>query len=176
MGALGGGAAATVVLIQSLGAGADKKKFVDGLFAVVTQELPQVPVAGRVLIVAHAAYESGWGQLENARANTNNIFNVTAGKSWRGPTSKGTDTENGKPIVQVWRKYSSINEAVRDYWSFLGTLYPAARQELMNSPVSLSQFCAQLRARGYFTLDLASYVAGMTKRRDEAAKLLNVTV
>lgn len=125
--------------------------------------LPNLTPAARELLVAHAAFESGFGNATAARVG-HNIFNVTAGSSWAGPTytDVGGDTEytadGVKRITQVWRVYGSLDEAVADYWRLLSwTRYRPARTALEQG--NLSSFTAALYAGGYFTLPVALYTA-----------------
>ena len=175
MSALFGGAAA--LMLTSLGAGKDKAKFATSLFELLTRQFPTLSVKARVLIIAHAAYESGWGLLSNARAQSNNIFNITAGPAWSGLTAQGTDTDGaGKSIAQRWRVYPSLDAAVKDYWLFLGgSRYLSARTELVNQ-ADPTQFATLLRAGGYFTAPLSSYASTLTNLRNEVARILKVTV
>ena len=130
--------------------------------------IPNLSKSARDLLVAHGAFESGFGVARAAKAG-NNVFNLTAGSAWTGDrwTDVGGDTEydsqgNVRRIDQVWRKYATIDQAVADYWSFLGPSqnrgrYVAARGRL--SAGDLPGFCRELYAAGYFTLPVATYTA-----------------
>ena len=82
-----------------------------------------LPRRVRQLITAHAAYESGWGTARAAQGF--NFWNLTAGKLWRGKTLDGPDMEfsvetlKPKAIVQKFRQYGDVLEAVTDYLAFL---------------------------------------------------------
>lgn len=54
-------------------------------------------------IIGHAATETGWGK----RMDGNNLFNLEAGRDWRGPTMEA----NGRTI----RAYPSYKESLKDY-------------------------------------------------------------
>ena len=128
--------------------------------------LPSLSKSARALLVAHGAFESGFGNGRAARAGFN-VFNLTAGSAWQGAkwTDVGGDTEydaagNVTTITQVWRAYGSLDEAVADYWSFLGPSqnrgrYVTARAALERG--DLQAFCSELYRAGYFTLPVASY-------------------
>lgn len=175
-------AGGTVTLIQALGAGANKKLFSTTLFGVVSRQLPNLSVAGRVLMVAQAAHESGWGQLGQSRTQSNNLWNITAGSSWTGPVVAGTDTDKGQPIAQRWRVYSSLEAAVTDYWQFLGTLYPAARAELEGdaNPVAFAEALTHCTGcRGgvgsyYDATTKTSYTSSLSSIRATVANALAV--
>lgn len=145
----------------------DKVQWAKKLFAVVKQELPNIPDVSKLLIVAQAASESGWGRGRAAVAG-NNFWNMTAGSAWRGDkwTDVGGDVDAaGNKITQVWRKYPSVNAAVRDYWAFIGPTqnggrYAKAQQALLAG--DLPGFVYALHDGGYFEADPAVYTATMT--------------
>lgn len=166
---------------------ASKAAWAKNLYAAVSQELPQLSVPARILIVAHGGYESGWGTGKTLKRGNNNIFNVTAGSAWKGAVDRAPDADTsysepdcqrqGRPmnlvdskgrkycaIDQVWRKYNSMNEAVRDYWDFLGPnqnrgRYIIARQALERGDVS--GFGMALFQAGYYTLPATEYIASL---------------
>lgn len=109
-----------------------KKAFVKNM-ADAMKTFKLTPTA-QILVISHAAYESGWGTTKQAKEACN-IFNVSRG-SWKGKTMAGGDTEykrdaggklvlgaDGRPIVtkinQAWRFYSTLAEAVADYFKLL---------------------------------------------------------
>lgn len=161
-----GGAAAVIIASSSLADFAgDQASFARNLFEIVGRVLPQLSIRARILVVAQAAYESGWGSLGNGRDQTNNVFNVTAGSSWVGPTFEGTDKDGqGRPISQLWRGYESLDAAVLDWWELLGRLYPQARAALETGDVF--EFSHQLVAgtRHYYSLAEALYTAQLAAR------------
>ncbi len=154
----------------------DQRAFVlkmrGALLAVPTFE--SIPEASWPLVVAHAAYESGWGATRQAQRG-NNVFNLSAGRSWKGPVLAGGDLEyqpgckKARRILQQWRCYESTAEAVRDYLQLLQLpRYRPARERLLSA--DLAGFVRQLgpdhsRERppvgGYFTLPADEYLAGM---------------
>lgn len=172
---------------NAVGDMASKAAWANKLYAAVSQELPQLSVPARILIVAHGGYESGWGTGKTLKRGNNNIFNVTAGSAWKGAVDRATDADTsysepdcqrqGRPmnlvdskgrkycaIDQVWRKYDSMNEAVRDYWDFLGPnqnrgRYIIARQALERGDVS--GFGMALFQAGYYTLPATEYIASL---------------
>lgn len=78
----------------------------------------------RQLVAAWGALESGWGQTKQALQGFN-IWNLTAGSSWVGPTMDGRDTEfkpgsdDGRVIIQKWRVYASLDVALTDVMKLL---------------------------------------------------------
>jgi hypothetical protein len=127
------------------------------------------PANTQILIIAHAAYESGWGKTKQAQ-QAFNLFNVSAGSSWKGPTMEGGDLEFGaggvKKIVQKWRCYGSMGEAVGDYLHLLELpRYLPARAALMDGDgARFIEWLGPDRAHqnpplgGYFTLSTTTYL------------------
>jgi flagellum-specific peptidoglycan hydrolase FlgJ len=160
---VGGGAAAGLAVMS-------RAEFAGALEMASALTVPNLSKPARDLLVAHGAFESGFGTARAAKAGFN-VFNLTAGSAWDGErwTDVGGDTEydaqgNVRRIDQVWRKYASLDAAVADYWSFLGPSqnrgrYVAARARL--SAGDVSGFCRELYAAGYFTLPAATYTARM---------------
>lgn len=179
---------------------ASKAAWARTLYNVVGQELPQLSVAARLLIVAHGGYESGWGTGKTMRRGNNNVFNITAGSSWKGTVDRAVNADTsysaadcqrqgrpmdktdskGRPycdIDQTWRKYASLNDAVRDYWDFLGPnqnggRYVLARQALEAADVTA--FGNALSRAGYFTLPVSEYVANLQAIVNTARKFVGV--
>lgn len=170
----------------------DKVTIVRRLFVAVSSELPQLPFKSRAMIVAQALSESGWNTGAAAR-NGNNWFNIIATPAWTGETwvavngdrsytpstCKKLDRPMSKKdakgrayclIDQTWRKYPTINDAVRDYWRVLSqSRYNAARAALEAGDID--NFAAKLREGGYYDAPLEEYranlnslVASVTKR------------
>ena len=155
--------------------------FVAQMRAAMSLGLPMLNRNGRQLMIAHAAYESGFGTGKAFRAGWN-FGNITCTKAYqqahpggfwldaRGDTEFAADGAVRK-IDQAWRKYAGLGEAVADYWGFLGgSRYVSARKVLeFSNGLDADPFAANLRAGGYFTLPLAAYQRGL------AAVLAEVT-
>ena len=146
----------------------DKHSFV----RTIAECVKSYPARTQIIICAHAAYESGWGQTRQAR-QAFNFFNITAGSLWKGPVMDGGDTEydaagNVKRIVQKWRCYGSCEEAVSDYLQFLQRpRYLPAHAALMDGDVGrFVEWLGPDRAHqnppigGYYTLPTAQYMRG----------------
>lgn len=166
--------AAIVSLPQRVSSHAD---FVAQMRQAMSLELPQLNRSGRQLMVAHAAYESGFGNGRAFRMGWN-FGNITAGSSWKGNAwvDSGGDTEVSasgavKTIDQKWRAYPTLQDAVRDYWAFLGgSRYLDARNVLEHSNgLDADAFAANLRSGGYFTLQLAKYQNGLASTLAQVA-------
>ena len=134
--------------------------------AAVDAALPQLGPAARLLIVAHAAYESGWGSARAARYF--NVFNLTAGSAWSGPSwvDVGGDSDGaGNRITQTWRMYSSLQECVADYWHFLGPTANHGRYVLARAALAAGDvptFVLELSSAGYFALSPGQYLTGLS--------------
>lgn len=154
-------------IIMSVSGVTDKALWCKKVYAAVDATLPSIPEISKLIIVAHAAFESGYGKAKAAQAG-NNLFNITAGPAWTGQkwVDVGGDTDgHGNSITQTWRMYPSVNAGIADYWSFLGPnqnggRYAAAQDALIAG--DLSGFVYSLHDAGYFTLDPSQYLASMS--------------
>lgn len=142
------------------------------LLVALDQLEAKPPAQAWPLILAHAAYESGWGRTRQAK-QARNHFNISAGASWRGPTLAGGDTEyrpgSSTParIVQQWRVYESDAAAIYDYLRLLtARRYRPARMALWAGDAEpFVRLLGPDRAPavgGYYTLPTAEYLAGFT--------------
>lgn len=159
----------------------DRVLWARDMWEAVAAELPHLTPAAKALVVAHAAYESGFGAAKAARRGFN-VFNITAGSAWRGDAwdDVGGDTEydgagNVTRITQRWRIYADLRAAVRDYWSFLGPTanrgrYVRARAQLEAG--NAAAFAQELYAAGYFTLQPSKYAAQLGGVLDTVTTLL----
>lgn len=133
--------------------------FVARMWDAVTRVWPGSSSATRALIVAHAAYESGYGSGTAYRVG-NNPFNIVKGSA-NVPSVESGDLEcdaSGKcvPIKQKFRVYASLEDAVRDYLALLQTVrYMSAYTLLRVGDVG---FAAALGNTGYYTLPVDQYV------------------
>lgn len=139
----------------------------------------------RIIIITHAAFESGWGFSQGARVN--NFFNISSGRSWKGKTITGADTEYApgvnqpKPIVQHWRVYDSDADAIKDYLDVLTyARYLPARAALIDGdPEGFVRLLGPDRANdkppvgGYYTLPTNRYLAGFNEKMSEVMKLVD---
>ena len=132
----------------------------------VQRELPSLKESAQHLLFAHAAMECGWGTAKAYRHGYN-FGNITAGPAWQGAKwlDVGGDLEyrdDGtiKTIDQWWRAYSTLDDAVADYWDFLGPSqnrgrYVKARNALVNGDAI--SFAIELSKAGYYTLPAQEY-------------------
>lgn len=150
-----------------------RAEFVAELRGALGRVLPILSPAAHQLIVAHGAYETGWGNVGTAPRGFN-YWNITCGKRWLSanrPQTPGSDTDGaGNPISQAWRAYASVDEAVADYAAFLRDAgwnpnYQTAWARLVSGDPT---FIRWLSAGGYFTLALPKYEAAF---RDHLAQV-----
>lgn len=145
----------------------DKALWCKKVYAAVDAQLPTIPSLSKLIIVAHAAYESGYGKAKAAQRG-NNLFNITAGSQWKGDkwVDVGGDTDGkGNKITQTWRIYPTVNAGIADYWSFLGPAQNGGRYVKAQAALiagDLPGFVNALYAAGYFTLDPSQYLASMS--------------
>lgn len=158
----------------------DKVQFVQATWGAIDSALPFLSVDSRLIVLAHAMYESGWGKAK-AFQQGNNLFNLTAGASWHGPTTQSGDTEydasgNVKNIVQTWRAYPNMQACVEDYWNFLGLpRYEAQGVRAALQAGNLFEFVSALSRGGYFTLPVDKYMATMSGVYSSVSSLLGIT-
>ncbi|HEX5126062.1 MAG TPA: flagellar assembly peptidoglycan hydrolase FlgJ [Rhodocyclaceae bacterium] len=94
----------------------------------VTELWPQAAEAARSLgvpthfLIGQAALESGWGTAEMRTRDgrsSHNLFNIKAGKGWKGKVVEvmTTEYENGVPQnrIERFRAYDSYAEGFQDY-------------------------------------------------------------
>lgn len=174
---LWGAIGAAILLGTKAGAsviGTTPEGFVKGLREALEGVAPHLSTLAQQIVVAHAAFESGWGKSRPARLGFN-LFNVTRTKSDTRPIIESGDLEydssgNARPITQRFAKYGSIGESLADYFRLLsGTRYAPALAAL-EAGDSVG-FVNHLREGGYFTLPLDQYqstfagvLAGVKKR------------
>ncbi len=134
---------------------ADQKAFIEALYPhaqKAAEKLGGDPKA----IIAQAAVETGWGQYVIHDGNgtpSYNLFGIKADKGWQGKQAV-VDTlefDKGMPSKQkaAFRSYSSIDEAMQDYVSFLQSS-PRYEKAVSESQDSQAYFNA-LQQAGYAT-------------------------
>lgn len=122
-----------------------------------------------LMIIAHAGVETAMGTRGEA-VKGNNFWNISAGtkdkpsSDWKGPVILGGDKEpDGKGgwvgIIQRWRAWPSLTEAVKGYMSFLkGSRYQAQGvwDKLMAGDAR--GFVTALYKAGYYTWPVEDFV------------------
>ena len=171
----------------------DKAKWAKTMYSAVERVLPDVPVTGRLIIVAQAITESGWTGGKAAKVGFN-YWNITAGPSWTGEVfvdvngdrsyTSSDCARQGKPmnesdkhgtfcrIDQRWRKYPSLDAAILDFWNFLGNKrYTGAQQALLDG--SIQQYVDILAQGNYFDPKVRdTYLANVTSLTKSVKKRL----
>jgi|GEM_PF-302816 len=124
------------------------------------------------VVSAHAALESGWGQLplRGATGDTNNLFGLKAGGNWRGAVAAASTTEyeHGAMLrkTEKFRSYPDAASAFRDYAELLSSnpRYQAA----LNTGGDARAFASGLAQGGYATdpnyADKLSKIAAQLQR------------
>lgn len=107
-------------------------------------------------MLGQAALETGWGKrmIRNADgSNSNNLFGIKAGPSWKGKVATSITTEyvNGKPQTRVekFRAYDSPADSFRDYARLI-TNNPRY-EKVIASGGDAAAFATGLQRAGYAT-------------------------
>lgn len=138
-------------------------QFVAMMFAAIRRVYPFASQQTQRLIVAHAAYETGWGKSTPFMRGWN-AFNITRLPSDTRPVIQSGDLEYApdgtvRKITQRFAAYPSLDESIHHYLSFIGaSRYTNARDLLTQGTLD---FVDALSRGGYFTLPLAQYKSAM---------------
>jgi flagellar protein FlgJ len=139
------------------GAGADsdiQQQFLASIKPWAEETAAKLGVSAE-LVSAHAALESGWGQLplRGAAGDTNNLFGLKAGGNWRGAVAAASTTEfeHGAMLrkTEKFRSYPDAASAFRDYADML-TSNPRY-QAALNTGGDARAFASGLAQGGYAT-------------------------
>ncbi len=148
--------------------------FVSAIRVPVRQAMPSAIGMARAMVLAHAAYESGWGESK-AFVKGNNLFNLTRTRGEIGAVIEGSDTEYDSTgrmrlITQRFAAYISHRASVEHYLRFIShKRYQPALTQLLDGDTA---FIATLRdgdgvpaksgekKGGFFTLPLEKYRNG----------------
>ena len=116
-------------------------------------------------MLGQAALETGWGKrmIKNADgSNSNNLFGIKAGASWKGKVATAVTTEyvNGKPQTRVekFRAYDSPADSFRDYANLIAK---NPRYEKVIGSSDAATFAQGLQRAGYATDP--NYAAKLTR-------------
>lgn len=138
----------------SSGSTASARGFVDEMW-------PQAQDAARSLgvpthfLIGQAALETGWGKAQIRMLDgspSHNLFNIKAGRGWRGEVveAQTTEYENGAPVVRTerFRAYASYAESFQDYARLIGQ---NSRYAAVLGQTDAAGFARGLSAGGYAT-------------------------
>lgn len=108
-------------------------------------------------IIAQAIIESNWGESGLAKKG-NNLFGIKCGSAWKGASINMKTKEEYTPgslttINDNFRKYSSWEESIHDYFKFIST---KRYKKLFECKTPL-EYCTEIRNAGYATS--STYVA-----------------
>jgi flagellar protein FlgJ len=132
-----------------------QQSFVDSIAPWLGEAAQQLGVAPNVL-AAHAALESGWGTKplrQTSGTDTNNLFGVKAGGSWKGDVATVTTTEFEGDVAlkkqERFRAYADKGEAFRDFTQLLRN--NPRFQAALNSGNDARAYAQGLARGGYAT-------------------------
>lgn len=136
------------VAVKLAGKGDFVTKFKDAARAV---DMKGIPV---MFAFAVAALETGWGTGKVFR-NTNNLFSITAGSSWRGVTFQAS-------TGFTFRVYNSWTESIADFVRLISTsrLYAVAYDQARRG--NADWFFGGLQKAGYAGSD-TDYAAKLSR-------------
>jgi hypothetical protein len=149
------------------------KEWTQKFYAAIARTIPEVTHEGRMIIIAQAVNEGGWTGKGRAAKAGFNFWNITASPSYKGDVwvdvngdksyQKANCRSLGRPmdfkdskgrayckIDQRWRKWSSLEDAIRGYWSFMGANYAEARDLLQKGQVV--PFIESIGKKGYYDI------------------------
>jgi len=128
--------------------------FIQGIWPYAAQAAKRIGVAIES-VIAHAALETGWGRHlpVSASGDSNNLFGVKAGSSWRGSSAASVTEEfTGRETVTIrapFRAYASVAAGISDYADLLtGSPRFAAA---LNRGDDATAFALGLQRGGYAT-------------------------
>jgi hypothetical protein len=179
-----------------------KAQFVQTVMDAAGQADPTLSPTARMLIAAQGALESGWGRSPAAK-QANNLFNVSAGRGWSGPTMPGPDVEYtagssvAKSITQQWRVYGDPAGGVADFLKLLRAGYINYAEADLDLRAGLETYATRLgvfefgsdgktivrvdnrpNTAGYYTAPRSKYQAGVSSlfREIQALAAANANV
>ncbi len=136
------------------GLNGDPQQFIRALWPQAADAARQLGVPAHFLL-AQAALETGWGKAELRMADGSpsyNLFNIKAGKNWKGRTVNAKTTEYEEGVAQArtesFRAYGSYAEAFQDYARLIQQSPRYAAAQGQADALSFSQ---ALQAGGYAT-------------------------
>jgi flagellar protein FlgJ len=107
-------------------------------------------------LVAQAALETGWGQFMSRDAEgrpSYNLFNIKAGKDWKGPVVyKDTLEYDGDAVVQkreAFRAYESLEDGFEDFVQLV--MGRDRYEQVSRASGKLSDYFSALQSAGYAT-------------------------
>jgi len=160
---------------------ATRKEFAQAVMAALSRVIPNAPSATRILITAHAAFETGWGRTSGF-VKGNNLFNITRLPTDPAPIIMGPDSEcppgttdlsQCRKITQRFAAYPSIDASISHYLSFINrTKFGDAYSRLMAGRVD---FVGPLGKGGYYTLPIPTYLSTIKSVFNQVTALIGVS-
>jgi flagellar protein FlgJ len=128
--------------------------FVEQAWPQAQQAASSIGVPAHFL-VAQAALETGWGKSVIQRADgssSNNLFNIKAGKDWKGAVveARTTEYENGQAVTRSerFRAYASSADSFQDYANLIAQ---SPRYAAVRGQSDADGFARALQQGGYAT-------------------------
>lgn len=140
------------------------ENFANMIMPWIDRATPNYGVLPRNIVLAHAAFESGWGESVPFKSG-NNLFNITRLRSSKLPVIESGDLEysggSAHQITQRFAAYPNVVAGILDYDRFIQKVrYAPAKDYLLKG--DMIKYITTLRNGGYFTLPLDRYLAAMS--------------
>ncbi|KAF7600001.1 MAG: flagellar assembly peptidoglycan hydrolase FlgJ [Candidatus Dactylopiibacterium carminicum] len=134
---------------------ATQRSFVDSIAPLARDAAQRLGVAPEI-VVAQAALETGWGTRPIRRADgsdSNNLFSIKAGSSWRGDSTEIMTTEfDGTGMVSQRDSFRAYTDPAAAFEDFTRLISSSPRyREALNAGGDVRAYAQALQRGGYAT-------------------------
>jgi len=160
---------AQVPLAPGKAAFANHDEFIATMLPMAEEAAARIGVDPKVL-VAQAALETGWGKSvlrQSDGSSSHNLFNIKAGSSWKGDTTRAVTAEyEGGQVVKESAQFRSYDSFADSFHDLVNLLQNNDRyQDVVKSADNPEQFVKELQKAGYATDPrYASKIASIAKQ------------
>lgn len=160
---------AQVPLAPGKAAFANHDDFIATMLPMAQEAAARIGVDPKVL-VAQAALETGWGKSvlrQGDGGSSHNLFNIKAGSSWKGDTTRAVTAEyEGGQVVKETAQFRSYDSFADSFHDLVNLLQNNDRyQDVVKSADNPEQFVKELQKAGYATdPHYASKIASIAKQ------------
>lgn len=160
---------AQVPLAPGKAAFASHDDFINTMLPMAQEAAARIGVDPKVL-VAQAALETGWGKSvlrDSDGSSSHNLFNIKAGSSWKGDTTRAVTAEyEGGQVVKESAQFRAYDSFADSFHDLVNLLQNNDRyQDVVKSADNPEQFVKELQKAGYATdPHYASKIASIAKQ------------